>query len=378
MTAPVLATARATGFDVHGIVGIALVDADSRDATRVSRQLGLSQRTLKDDADITVRFVDRLRTSEPMRYLGLGEVGFADGAFFVLKAKHKSPAKVRIPFHRVGERCEIVCERGLPAVPLLVPILNLTALAKGVLPLHATAFTYRGTGIVATGWSKGGKTETLLAFMQRGATYVGDEWVYVSRDGKTVWGLPEPIRVWDWHLGSLPALAERLQRIDRMRLDALRQVVRTTERIPWPHGLTRLARRALPVLRKQQCVDVEPARLFGAQHCSNVGKVDRLVFVSSHASADVIVRKIDASEIAQRMLFSLQEEARVLLEYYRRYRFAFPERENPLLSRLEPLQQAALERSLAHHPEAYEVRHPYPVALPDLFEAVARHCIEAS
>jgi hypothetical protein len=228
---------------------------------------------------------------------------------------------------------------------------------------------------VATGWSKGGKTETLLAFMHRGATYVGDEWIYFSQDGKTVWGLPEPIRVWDWHLGSLPNLATRLGRGDRLRLKALRHIVNGAERISRPNGLARFARRALPVLRKQQCVDVAPARLFGAQRCTSVATADRLVFVSSHASADVNAQRIDAAEIAQRMSFSLQEEARVLMSYYRRYRFAFPERENHLLTRLDQLQRTALERCLAHHSEAYDVRHPYPVALPRLFDAVARHCM---
>ena len=82
--------------------------------------------------------------------------------------------------------------RGLPAIPLLVPIVNLTALANGALPLHASAFVHRGTGVVATGWSKGGKTEALLAFSANGARYVGDEWVYVAADGSRVSGIPSP------------------------------------------------------------------------------------------------------------------------------------------------------------------------------------------
>jgi len=55
-------------------------------------------------------------------------------------------------------------------VPHLLAVINLTALAKGVLPLHASAFTYRGLGVLATGWAKGGKTETLLEFAWLGAT----------------------------------------------------------------------------------------------------------------------------------------------------------------------------------------------------------------
>ena len=38
---------------------------------------------------------------------------------------------------------------GLPAVPLLIPIVNLTALANGALPMHASAFTHDGVGVTS-------------------------------------------------------------------------------------------------------------------------------------------------------------------------------------------------------------------------------------
>src|SRR5918997_82180 len=80
---------------------------------------------------------------------------------------------------------------GLDREPdIVIRFVNLTALAKGALPLHAAAFTYRGTGVVVTGWAKGGKTETLLGFMAAGAEYVGDEWVYLDANGRHVHGIP--------------------------------------------------------------------------------------------------------------------------------------------------------------------------------------------
>lgn len=190
MTAPV-------DYDLHGIVGIRLLDATSEDAAVVTRQVGPIQAPLARQPDIVIRFVDELPTSSPVRYLGLDDIGFTDDAFLVLRSKHKSRAKVQIPFEHIGKRCEIVCEKGLAQVPLLTSIVNLTVLAKGALPLHASAFVFDGTGIAAIGWSKGGKTSTLLAFMANGATYVGD-WLYISADGKRMYGIPEPIRVWQW------------------------------------------------------------------------------------------------------------------------------------------------------------------------------------
>jgi len=191
-------------FDLHGLASIRLLNASPGDVAAVTQQLGPIRAPLGRDPDIIIQFVDRLPLSSRVRYLGLDEAGFTDDAFLVLRSKHKARARVQIPFEQIGKRCEILCEHGLPAVPLLIPILNLAVLSKGGLPLHAAAFSYNGTGVLATGWSKGGKTETLLAFVSRGAEYIGDEWVYISHDGSRMYGIPEPIRVWDWHLQYLP------------------------------------------------------------------------------------------------------------------------------------------------------------------------------
>jgi hypothetical protein len=107
------------------------------------------QSRLERDPDIVIRFVDSLPVPSRIRYLGVDDAGFTDHAFLVL--------------------------RGLLQVPLLIPILNLTVLGKGTLPLHASAFSYRDTGFVATGWSRSGKPEVLLGFMANGASYVSDE-----------------------------------------------------------------------------------------------------------------------------------------------------------------------------------------------------------
>ena len=73
----------------------------------------------------------------------------------MLRGKRKSRARVLLPLERAGAGCEIVAERGLAAVPHLVALVNLCALAKGALALHASAFTWNGTGVLATGWAKG-------------------------------------------------------------------------------------------------------------------------------------------------------------------------------------------------------------------------------
>ncbi len=364
-------------FDLHGLVGIRLVGATPGDAAAVAGQLGLMPAALTRPPDIQIRFVDRLPISSTVRCLGRHDAGFTDDAFLLLRAKHKSRARVQIPFEQIGRRCEFVCESGLSHVPLLIDVLNLTMLAKGAVPIHASAFTYHGTGVLTVGWSQGGKTEALLAFMARGARYVGDEWVYLGGDGRTMFGIPEPIRVWDWHLQDLPIYRPRVGRAALTRLGAVR-LARSMQRM-WPRRiLGRLApatmlNRVASLLDRQLHVDVRPQRLFGKGFATEPARCDRVLLVISHESPEVLVQPIDPQEIAARMAFSLQEERGRLMSYYRKFRFAFPGKVNPLLEQADETHARLLSRALADKP-AHVVYHPYPMRLSTLFEAVRPLC----
>jgi hypothetical protein len=361
-------------YDLHGIVAIRLIGDTPADAAAVSRQLGPISARLNRDPDIVIRFVDKLPTASPVKYLGLDDAAFTKDAFLVLRSKHKIATRVQIPFERVGQTCEIVCERGLPAVPLLLPILNLTALGKGVLPLHASAFIYEGKGILITGWAKGGKTETLLAFMEKGAQYVGDEWIYISGDGQRMFGIPEPIRLWNWQLDNMPQFRARVARRDRIRLRGLSLLVRTMK---WASarglsrslGLARFVNRPLPLLERQLYVQVPPEKLFRRKVNLLGASLDKVFFVASQDSAQITLEPIDPEEIAQRMVFSLQDELADLLSYYLKFRFAFPGLRNELIERAEECQRERLMQVLARK-EAYAVYHPYPISIPALFEKI--------
>lgn len=361
-------------YDLHGLAGLRLLNASASDAAAVTRQLGPIQAPLTRAPDIVIRFVDRLPTASRVRYLGVDEAGFTDDAFLVLRSRHKARARVQIPFQQIGQQCEIVCESGLPAVPLLIPIINLTVLAKGALPLHASAFTYHGVGVLNTGWSKGGKTETLLAFMAHGARYIGDEWVYISGDGRKMYGIPEPIRVWDWHLQHLPQYRALVGSGDRARLWAIK-LAQSLEGA-MPNGArkelfpVKAIRRVTPLLKRQSFVDIHPQKLFGEGFGTLAGTLDEIFFVVSHETPDVIVEPMDAGEIARRMVFSLQHERLDFMSYYLKFRFAFPGVSNELIERAEELQRERLAQVLAGK-TAHAVYHPYPVPIPALFDAIS-------
>ncbi len=216
-----MASDRATTvLDLHGLLTIALADAGPSDVKAIARQLGPLPRVTGAgrEPDITIRFVDRVDVQGPLRLLGR-EAAAGDDEFFVLRGRRKTTVRVKIPVADIGTTpLEIVAERGLSAVPYLLPIVMLTLLSKGTVPIHASAFVAGGRGTLVTGWAKGGKSEALLAFADRGATYVGDEWVFVTADGATMAGLPEPMRLWDWQLAMVPRLRGRIGLGRRARL----------------------------------------------------------------------------------------------------------------------------------------------------------------
>jgi hypothetical protein len=209
-----------------------------------------------------------------------------------------------------------------------------------------------------------------MAAAGAGARYIGDEWVYLTTDG-VMHGIPEPIRLWDWHLRQLPAARRNLSASDRVKLrtiPALRGLDRATparvRRLP-PN---RLLHRAMPTLEGQLHVDLPPERLFGTLG-DMTGRLDRILFVVSASGPETTVEPIDPLEVAARMSASLVYERRDLAMLALQARFANPALRNEHLEMAETRQRALLEQVFAGRP-AFQVIHPYPVDLAALFEAV--------
>ena len=357
-------------FDLHGFVGIRVLDPGPGDVETITRQIGPLVAPLGRMPDITVRFVDELPEPRRLTYAGWPESAAAGDAFYLLRGRDGVEARTLLPFQDVGGRCAIVCERRTGHVPHLLAVINMTALAKGVLPLHASAFTYRGTGVLAMGWAKGGKTETLLAFAARGAQYVGDEWVYLTPDGE-MHGVPEPIRLWHWHIAQLDALRAGLPGTTRARLRALPSVAASAAALggALPGLPGSVLRRAAPVVGRQAYVQVPPARLFGPESVVLHGRLDFVLLVASSDRDVVDIEPLQGSAVAAHMRASLEEERAPFLQAYRQFRYLFPERRSAVVEQAAATEERLLEQYLGDRP-AHLLRHPYPVRLDSLVAPV--------
>jgi hypothetical protein len=364
-----------TDFDLHGLVGVRVLGATPSDAAVVSRQLGHAETRLERDPDLTIRFVDRLAPT-PLTLVGVGESGYDDDAFYLLQAKGGIPRRTLMPFDRLGPGAEIVCERGIPAVPHLLAAVNLVLLDRDVLPLHATALEVDGTGVLVTGWSKAGKTETLLGATSSGARYIGDEWVYLPPDGRML-GLPEPIRLWAWQLAQRPDLLAKRTASERRRLRTWATISGIADRAvdrAWTGSAA--VRRVAPALGRQAYLQVPPADLFGVSGLVPSARLDAVVLVLSSEAPDTVAHPALPGEISRRMAASLAEERAPLMVHYRQFRYAFPDRSSALLETVADLEARLLRERLDHVPSA-KVTHPHPCDVHELGRTVLQAARDA-
>ncbi len=361
-------------FDVHGLVALRLYDAPPHVVADVTRELGPPQAVPDREPDLVVRFVDRLTTAGDLRLLGLHDAAFDDEHFYLLDAQHR---RARVDLRRLGEPSEILCERDIARIPLLIPLIGLYLPAARHVLLHAASFVHRGHGVLVTGWQKGGKTETLLPFTASGAHYVADEWTVVGPD-RGMYGLSAVARLWDWHLRELSQYWERITPAQRARLRVWRGYRRLYRALPrhdhvraWPVRLLREA--SSDGGGPWQAVDrIAPVQLFGDRVWCGRAPLDR-VFLPVLAEEPTTVVATDAKTVARRMVNSLDYERNALTTAYQQFRFAFPDRVSPALESVRERELALLTEALADLP-SYEIRHTYPVPLHDLYDAVDPYC----
>jgi hypothetical protein len=360
---------------VHGRVRVLVTGADSADLRVVQRQLGPLSPVgeVEEQPDVEVRFVAQVSSKGALVFVGHHEAAYDEESFFVTRTKGQVPTSVRMPLDRAGDGCCVIeCEHGVPTVPLLVAVINIAALSRGVLPLHASAVQLAGRTLLATGWSKGGKTESVLALQRRGASYVSDEWSYLTRNESgalAVSGLPEPVRLWAWQFQQVPELRQKLlSRRERARLVALDRGGAWLDRAGrGTGGLSSISRRLAPMVARQAYRQIPPHQLFGGAVVDGITEVDELILVQSWARADVVLQPIMGDEIAARMAHSLVYERLPLTMLYEQFRFAFPDRFSSAIEGAEETERRLLSQLLGGR-KAYRLTHPYP---PDL-EQIAR------
>ena len=363
----------AIDFNLHNLFTIRLENPAPEAIRAVQKQIGMRPSFLDGEPDLTVSYVDHFKV--PMSHLVMGSAGFTDDEFYIVANTGRKKGRVQFPFAALGQPCKVICETGITEIPLLNLIINLRMLEKGLVPVHASAFVYNGTGVVVNSWPKGGKTSTLFSFLTHGAQFISDDWLFIESDS-TTYGLMQPITLSDWQLDQLPTYKSKVSRTKQLTIQGIRWLDTVVQATPGS-----LHARSLPVrtfyngLRRlsnsQRHVKLLPKDLFGADWIAPAGNFNVLFLTLSHEQPDVVVTTMTAEIAIERLLAALRREWIQWEEYYMQYLYAFPHRPNILMDTSYRKQREFLEHILADKP-IFAVNHPHPVALDKLYQAITQ------
>lgn len=359
-------------FNLHNLFSIRLDNPTPAAVQAVKNQIGVPPSVLHVEPDLVVDYVDRF--DAPRYHLVRGKSGFDNDEFYVVTGNGLKPYHVQFPFVALGQPCRIICETGTKEIPLLNLVINLRMLAKGLIPIHASAFVSEGIGVVVNGWPNGGKTSTLFSFLTHGAQFVSDDWLFVDSEGK-IYGLMQPIKLSDWQLNQLPDYQPKVRRtkhwtIQGIRwLDTVMQAAR--ESIHDDFLPAKIFYKGLKQLNSsQRHVNLSPETLFGSDMVSPTGRFDVLLLTLSHEISHIAITPMATDIAIERLLAALYYEWMQWEEYYVQYLYAFPHRSNTLMDTSRRKQRELLESILANK-RIFAVNHPHPVALEELYRAIS-------
>jgi hypothetical protein len=358
-------TSSIVDYDFHGLAGIRLVDPSPSDVTAVSAWIG-TPAALSEAPDLTIRFVEDLTPDGPVEWIEPHSIGFGDAGLFLYTADSGAAPAGCLRLEGPGLRWELRCRAGRGRVPLLLPLVDLAVSAKGVFALHASAFTYRGSGVVVAGWARSGKTTALLAFMARGAAYIGDDRIYLRAGENRIYGLGQPLALRTTHLAELPSLARTAGRRGRTRLRLCAALERTASMAARVESFGDLPRRVAGAA-SDASVSVSPDRLFG--ECPLQGRLDKAFLAIAQEGSDVRVVPVEPRHLAERLLFSIRAERLPLWRLYYAFRYAFPDQAEAFG---EEAEQAEVERLVGalEGIETYALYHPFPAPVQAIHDAL--------
>lgn len=352
---------------VPGWLRVDFVGGRPSDVHQISRTIDLVRDAAgdgQDAADITIRFVERIPAVGPVRRLTDSSEWTRSG--FIVRNSYGGRAQ--LPVEDLGRRpCEILCEGRLREVPLLASIVHLLLLAKGIAPLHVTAFQQGDRQFLAGGWSGGGKTAALLAFLERGAQHVASEWLFVhTREGQA-YAAQNPIRVRREHIVASDRFRRSIPVATRLRLAATGQVAR---------GMRNGARGRVPVvarladrLARRAYVDAW-AHEFGTATAMPRARSDAVCLMVATLGSRVRVRRVDSMSLATALASAGLYEHLNLASIYTQFRYAFPRRRNELFEDAPDRLTSVLHEAIADA-DLFVVEHPRTSSLKELGDAMA-------
>ncbi len=335
-------------LNLHDHVRLTLIDASPADVGIVKQATGALEEIANGEGDIEIRFVENTKGQLPI------EIDLPDAAWQTQQFRVAYPS-------------------GLRRLPLLRSLLNLKSAAKGLLGIHGTSFTHRDRGYLVCGSSGGGKTGTLLAYLLQGAQYLAAEWGYLSDEGQVLHGVPETLRLRDWHVQNADDRLVNVGLGDRLHMAKWRYAARGLQ--PLCQLLESVSAKQSDRLRhfvdrvdRQRYIDRRIDNWLGEPISPRSATLQTILLVSTHTSTDIDVRQLSKDD-AVRRLTELQDADTADLLYTNHIEAIHRQPSSGLLDEFYA-RRAQLIDQLVEGKNVYSVARPQDVNLNELFEAI--------
>jgi hypothetical protein len=294
--------------------------------------------------------------SRLVRVLGPAQKQAGGDPICVIDVEEGATYGVTVDFDNFGPGCRLSCSPDTSALELL-PWVNLLLPAIQIVSMHASAFTWKGEGVVVTGNAGSGKTGALLAAMHQGAGAVGDECLWLDRNAR-LRGLLVEMEIRADYFRELPHLRAEISAAARYRIfiyDLLGRGIR-----PF---LPKLSRKFAGRARAHVQPDIV------RRHLASSATIDRLFVSRVHPGNRFRVYPVELAEVVPQLVDIQSLEFARQRKYYTRYRDDLGGRQNEWMEDLTPHIENLFSEAL-RNTNTYIVEHPPLPRAHDLFRAM--------
>ena len=250
--------------------------------------------------------------------------------------------------------------------PFVRPALQLAAAGHGAVTVHGSAVVADGRGIVVAGWSESGKTETALALVEEGASFLSDKWTLVFGDGSLAC-FPVSIGVRRWILRYAPTLRRTLPRAARLQFAAAaagQTAADVTAPLARRGGVVAATHAAVAELATlAQRASLSPSQLsaaYGQPPPTGRAPLAALALLTTTADGPPRAEPRDAAWAARRLARSASYERRDYLALTERARYVRDGDDGADIARLVEEREERQLTSVLASARVIEVRAPFP------------------
>lgn len=358
-------------YEIARTLRLEFTSGDDRAASFVQRALDPWQPAAGDDRPADVRIAElteRPRDAELQNPAGDGlSTAFGRlGAFVVANGRWCSVAEPAL-----GGPFSFAAEQGFPLGHVfgrfVRPALQLAAAAHGAVAVHGSAVVVDGRGVVVAGWSEAGKTETALALVEQGASFLSDKWTLLFGDGELAC-FPISVGVRRWILRHAPTLQRTLPREARLQFAAAvagSAAARITAGTAARGGVLAAAHAAVAELAAlAERAALSPSQLsaaYGQPPPTGRATLSALVLLTTTPDGMPAARPREPAWAARRLARSAAYERRGYLALAERARYARDGGDSVEVARLiEEREERQLAAALGDA-QVLEVQTPFPI-----------------